>query len=125
MYSYTELVNKFNRATNPNKRQYKLENNTYVEMMTPEYFIVKLHGAQIAGVTRDKIILDSCGWRSMTTKDRLNKILDDNKTDLHIWQVNHEWRVYSVKYYDKKLFFPFHDGMMFVLRCNSKWWLLE
>lgn len=97
MYAYSELVNKFNRSSLPGKVTYKLENNTYV-IKTNQVnisFDISLHNSIIANITQDKIVLNSCNWRTPTTKDRLNKILSDNQTDFTIWQVNHVWYVYA------------------------------
>lgn len=130
MYSYTELQSRFNRSSNPNKREYKLENNTWVDKIEsvskikPDDFIITLHGSRIALITQDKIILDSCGYRTMTTKDRLNKILSDNKVGYTIHQKDYKWWLYITVYYpewgDIKPEVEFYDGITFIYDFNCK-----
>lgn len=122
MYSYTELQSKFAHSTNLNKTEYKLENNTYVikANLREDYFVILLHGSQIAVITQDKIILDSCGYRTMTTKDRLNKILDDNQVNYRIYQEHFMWFVYNTFPSNHELQCKFYDGITFIYDYNCK-----
>jgi hypothetical protein len=64
-----------------------------------------LHGHNIA--LRDKTILTlhSCGWRTTTTKERLNGVL--SKLNMTIKQTKGVWRVYDANGDSV----PFEDGM--------------
>lgn len=42
--------------------------------------VVYHHDNPIAGVHKDKVELDWCGWNSNTTRDRLHRVLMDNLT---------------------------------------------
>ena len=133
MYSYTELMNKFYRGTNLNKLAYKLENNTYViktNKIAPT-FDITLHGSPIAQIKQDKIVLSSCGWYTMTTKDRLNKILSDNQTGYTIYQVSHIWYIYANNPMDNYIPLKnrgkvkFADGVEFMLCGDNIWRILN
>ena len=112
MYSYTELVNKFNRSIYPNKTEYKLENNTSVKRLDNGSFIINLHFSPIAQIMEDKIVLDTWGYMTHTTKDRLNKILSDNKTGYTIYQVNHTWFIYDNNIPDTR--YKFANNVTFI-----------
>jgi hypothetical protein len=73
---------------NPNTR--KVANNTYVERRG-EDFAVRLHNTDVVTFKADcRIVLDSGGWQTVTTKDRINASLN------HDWALRSEkgvWRV--------------------------------
>lgn len=123
MYAFSELRSKFNRRTT-NKIEYKLENNTYVywrnythENNQPYYEII-LHGSIIATITEDKITLDNNDYYTMTTKDRLNKVLADNKIPFRIYQSHFDWYLYPVNNaygnVNENYRIPFYNGISFV-----------
>ena len=70
---------------------------------------VYLHGHQIASVDHNTqaIKLDSCGYETVTTKSRLNAILDEVKYGAKVLQKNFVW---FVKYNSQTLMF--WDGMI-------------
>ena len=70
---------------------------------------VYLHGHQIASVDHNTqaIKLDSCGYETVTTKSRLNAILDEVKYGAKVFQKNFTW---FVKYNSQTLMF--WDGMI-------------
>ena len=74
-------------------RRRKLANNTYLtvhEDKTDDYFGVKLHDTVIVRWYSDgRVVLDSGGWRTRTTKDRMNIALKDWSvwTEDGIWYV--------------------------------------
>tara|TARA_R100000458_G_C8200137_1_gene190945 strand:+ start:18 stop:470 length:453 start_codon:yes stop_codon:yes gene_type:complete len=75
------------------------------------YYEVQLHGHVIMEVHRDGYVIDSCGWRSVTTKARLNRYLPD---EFHIRQKNYYWWVFSNPNYtddEWKRVVEFTDGM--------------
>ena len=53
--------------------------------------IVKLHGNKIAEVYANSIVLFDGGWQTVTTKSRLNALLDDFSTGTGVIQRNFEW----------------------------------
>lgn len=57
--------------------------------------VMDLHGNTIAIYNRvdNLLTLRDCGWQSVTTKERLNGILDIFKTGKYIVQENYQWIV--------------------------------
>lgn len=95
-------------------RKRKLANNTYLEkdmVDGKEYFAIVLHGTEIIKFYPDKTVLDSGGWRTVTTKERLNRF-----TQWGIWQENGVW--YINKGYRDNNQEVFADGMYYQ---NDKW----
>ena len=70
---------------------------------------VYLHGNQIATVDHNTnaVKLSSCGWQSVTTKSRLNAILDQLITGARVFQRDFNWYLnYNNQTHD------FMDGMI-------------
>jgi len=68
---------------------------------------VYLHGHLIARIGETWIELDSCGYRTATTKSRLNAILQEHGCPgERIFQKNFEW---FIQYNNDVI--PFFDGM--------------
>ena len=57
--------------------------------------IVKLHGNKIAEVYKNSIVLFDGGWQTVTTKSRLNAIIDRfcNAATDGVFQKNYQWFV--------------------------------
>ena len=53
--------------------------------------IVKLHGNKIAEVYANSIVLFDGGWQTVTTKSRLNALLDEFATGTGVNQRNFDW----------------------------------
>ena len=53
--------------------------------------IVKLHGNKIAEVYANSIVLFDGGWQTVTTKSRLNALLDEFAAGTGVIQRNFEW----------------------------------
>ena len=53
--------------------------------------IVKLHGNKIAEVYANSIVLFDGGWQTVTTKSRLNALLDEFAKGTGVIQRNFEW----------------------------------
>lgn len=71
-----------------NRESRKLENNTYLQQRG-ENITVKLHATDVVTYQPDgKIILDSGGWRTVTTKDRINRY-----APINLWQDKGQWYV--------------------------------
>ena len=70
---------------------------------------VYLHGHNIATLdhTTNALRLSSCGYESVTTKSRLNAILEEVKYDCSVFQKQFEW---FVSYKDQTE--SFWDGMI-------------
>ena len=55
---------------------------------------LRLHGNTIATRTKDgRVYIDSCGWFTVTTKDRLNYLLERLNGNLRISQKNWLWYI--------------------------------
>ena len=68
------------------------KSNTSVEVDSEGYTDVRLHGNRIATINpHGDITLSSCGWETVTTKSRLNAILQEVKTGFSIFQKQFEW----------------------------------
>lgn len=84
----------------------KLENNTYLKRRADGSMAVVLHQTDVVTYHPDgRITLDSGGWRTMTTKDRINKYAPINLwQDRGQWFVGQSWQRPAEAIYD--------DGMM-------------
>ena len=90
-------------------------NNTVVEVSKPmntAYYggqglaYVLLHGHNVVAFREDgSVRIDSCGWRTVTTKDRINRCLGSRGS---VFQKNHEW-FYRARY---GMVIPFRDGLV-------------
>lgn len=61
---------------------------------TSDEVVVFHHDSVIARIFQDGgLAVTSGGWRSSTTKGRLNQILSDNSTNYRIFQKNYQWFV--------------------------------
>ena len=72
---------------------------------------IYLHGHQIATVDHNlkAVKLSSCGYTTVTTKSRLNAILDEVKYVCRVFQKNFDW---FVSYRDETA--SFWDGMILI-----------
>ena len=70
---------------------------------------VYLHGHQIATLDHNTnaVKLDSCGYETVTTKSRLNAILEEVKYGCRVFQKNFDW---FVRYNNQTQ--SFFDGMI-------------
>lgn len=50
-----------------------------------------LHGNRIAQTIDNQLILSNCGWKTSTTKERLNAILETLDLPYRVYQKNFEW----------------------------------
>lgn len=66
----------------------KIANNTY-KIDTPDGYIIRLHNTDIVTVHGNSITLNSGGWKTKTTKERIN----DHIAPRYISQKNYEWTV--------------------------------
>jgi hypothetical protein len=79
----------FEQATEKlgNKTSRKLENNTYLERLDNDTLGVRLHRTYVVKIHRDgTFTLDNGGWRTVTTKDRINSY-----APVRLYQQKHVW----------------------------------
>ena len=79
----------------------KLENNTYLQRRG-DNIAVKLHNTDVVTFAPNgDVVLDSGGWLTSTTKDRMNKYLPGpGGGSAHVWQKNGRWFCGDVAYAD-------------------------
>lgn len=88
------------------RKSRKVGNNTYMEQdeVNPETVHLRLHSTRIITWEADGTIkLNSGGWRTVTTKKRMN-----DYTPFTVYQKDHEWYVCRWGVHD----IPFEDGMV-------------
>lgn len=71
---------------------------------------VWLFDNRIAHLSEGVLEISSCGWRTKTTKDRLNAILEEFGQDSYIYQVDYTWYIQYPEYQEL-----FLDNTMFTL----------
>lgn len=73
------------------------KNNTTVSRSETEHFgtqyEVRLHGSLIVSFDDKFIRLDHCGYRTVTTKARMNQCANEYNLPYSVYQVNREWYV--------------------------------
>lgn len=84
----------------------KVANNTYL-YRGGDCVEMWLHGNTVARFDTEGVELFSCGWRTHTTKDRLNFALNMAGIPLTIYQKDYEW--FIGKYTGGDL--PFYEGV--------------
>ena len=84
------------------------KDNTRVEVNNHGDTFVYLHGHNIATISKwGDIRLSSCGWETVTTKSRLNAILDCFVHNMSIYQRDWQWYISGSDFTE-----PFFDGYM-------------
>ena len=68
---------------------------------------VVYHSTAVVQFNRDKIILNSDGWETATTKTRMNQASHQYSLGFDVYQINFSW---YVDYKGKTI--PFYDGMI-------------
>lgn len=88
-----------------NRSQRKIGNNTYAYIELDDSVAIELHGTKVVVIhPDDSVTLNSGGWRTSTTKDRINKY-----SPVSVYQKNYEWFLRDGT--------PFEDGMI----VSDKW----
>jgi len=86
----------------------KLENNTYA-IQGEDEIEVRLHGHTILVLYPDSSVkYDSCGWKTVTTKARLNRY---GQPGVVISQKGGQWFIGKGGYRNEADWIPFEDGM--------------
>ena len=89
-----KIEQQMNRAIS-NRTNWAGSNTTVTYNDSTNCSSVFLHGHNIATVDHatNAVKLSSCGWQTVTTKSRLNAILDEVKWGAKVAQVNWKWFV--------------------------------
>ena len=101
--NYDEAVRLMKTAKYPSNGK-PLANNTRLHVNRDGTFEIRLHGNPIIIIHPTHLTLNSCGYLTVTTKNRMNTFTED---DIRIFQKNYQW---YVEIDDER--FPFFDGMM-------------
>lgn len=68
----------------------RIGNNTTVRVenkgTSQEAYVIRLHKTDIITIYRDRAVLNTGGWQTVTTKSRLNDL-----TTARVWQEKGEW----------------------------------
>ena len=77
------------------------KSNTSVSVDSLGNTFVTLHGNLIATISNNgDMKLSSCGWQTVTTKSRLNAILDCFFHNVHLVQKQFEWYIGGDSFFD-------------------------
>ena len=92
-----------------NRANWSKSNTSAVYNSNTNCSSVYLHGHQIATLDHNTqaLKLSSCGWQTVTTKSRLNAILDEIDYGCKVFQKNFDW---FVSYNNQTV--DFWDGMI-------------
>jgi hypothetical protein len=88
---------------------WKKENTEVIYSPERDASYVYLHGNHIATIGDTFLELYTCGYRTVTTKSRLNAILKEHGNGARIFQHNFEWVVIDTDNNDP---IPFTEGMV-------------
>ena len=84
-----------------NRVEYWDGGNTTVETDKEGNQFVTLHGNLIAQISNfGDIKLSSCGWQTVTTKSRLNAILDTFLSGIGVYQKDFVWYINDREFFD-------------------------
>lgn len=76
-------------------------NNTRISL-EDKVIVVRLHGNPIVRFYPDHVTLNNCGWRTLTTKERMNRFLPDG---FAIYQHRNVWYIRNYRTGDAWLYF--------------------
>lgn len=84
-------------AIREKNKSWSQDNTTISYNENTETYDVFLHGNKIASIDYDsrEVRLSSCGWRTNTTKSRLNAILTALRADGYVRQTQRRWQICS------------------------------
>lgn len=71
----------------------KIGNNTYAERLGDGVIGVRLHGTHVVILSAHSIVLNSGGWHTLTTKDRINTFLP---YPWRLVQKNGRWDLFKI-----------------------------
>lgn len=83
--NHTEATKMVRGKTNKDTR--KVGNNTYAYIQVDGSVAIELHGTNVVVIyPDDSVMLNSGGWRTVTTKKRINQY-----SPVKVYQKKHEW----------------------------------
>lgn len=93
----------------------KVDNNTYARIEDDTIYI-RLHNTDIITIARDgSVTLNSSGWRTSTTKARLNSYLTKLNLPACISQERGQWYLFDISNgWDNAARYVYADGMTIV-----------
>lgn len=80
-------------------------------MVTNGRITVAYHQTIVVERVNGIITLDSGGWRTATTKTRMNQASNQYGLGFHVWQRDHKWYVTTATDPHSGIDTPFYDGM--------------
>ena len=83
----------------------KVGNNTYLKRRDENTIAVMLHSTDVVTMTPDYVELNTGGWYTVTTKERINRYVPFN----NVFSEKGRW--YVGKHYPVKEATPFFDGI--------------
>ena len=92
-------------------QQYKVGKHATKIYVEGYYTVVKYHDTEVVKFNEEEIILDNGGYKTPTTKTRMNQASSEFNLDYHVWQSKGEWFVLDCE--GKKI--PF-DGTKLTLK---------
>ena len=107
--NYEEALALMKTAKNPIKGK-PIANNTRLYVGIDGSFEIKLHGHPIITIHPNYITLNSCGYRTRTTKERMKTFTPEG---INIIQRNYKWYV-TLQSFDDDVWgeeVPFYDGI--------------
>ena len=107
---YEEALALMKKAKNPSKGK-PIANNTRLHSCLDGSFEIKLHGHPIITIHPNHVTLNSCGYRTRTTKERMKTFAPEG---INVIQRNYKWYV-TLPSSDEILNIyeevPFYDGI--------------
>lgn len=94
------------------KKERPYANNTRIELDN-KIINVKLHGNTVVSFWENGAVFSSCGWKTLTTKDRINWFLPDGfmlYQEKKTWYVR-KWKNQGDQWRDDAKTWVFKDGM--------------
>lgn len=87
----------------------RIGHNTYL-VSIPEGYGIRYHDTVIVRYARDgAVYLNTGGWRTVTTKARLNQF---TPVGLSVYQEKHVWYVWQPRTWPRASLVDFYDGML-------------
>ena len=96
----------------PEGKRRKLGYETYAENRGKGMVVIYHHNNPIAGIHKDRVELDWCGWNSNTTRDRLDQIIGDNFGYQTVRVSKHDYQG-GLNVYQTKVHIPFQQATVY------------
>lgn len=106
-----------------NRQSRKLGNNTYAERIDGDTIGIKLHSTYVVTLYRDgSVKLDSGGWHTTITKDRINAFLPYPfalTQEKHAWYIDQHFHATNGEGRCRLRYAEFSDGMYLQSRVTA------